>query len=213
MVKTGNIRMLSVYYSAQSLFKNDLSAPLLSAVRPLINVQEHSLSLLIEKLLPNLKCRVEFKRMQKRVGKNFSKIDSGRIKPTAFVGHRLKTDEIVENALKHDTYSAIYKEFFRELLVLCNESVDGIRDEFVAKVMHGQLKLSEREKIVMQNAICNFEKRPPISLGLDEMKDLVDVMHNCVSTSCGSIVADAALATAVLHAEKVAPDFSAQQFI
>ena len=74
MVNTGNLRMLSMYYSAPNLYKNDLAEPLLRAIRPLINVQYHSLCLLVEKVVSNIEYKIEFKKLEEKICYNLSLI-------------------------------------------------------------------------------------------------------------------------------------------
>lgn len=213
MVTTGNIRMLSIYYSVQNMYKNDLAAPLLSAIRPLINVQEHSLSLLVEKLTPNLKFKVREDMLCKRLKESFRKIDSGVVKPTVFLGHTLETDEIVENSARHDTYKAIYTGFFDEISILRYDCAAKVKRMFVGEIMGYKGRLSEREKKMLKQAYSNFDKRPPLSLNVETIKDMVDIMHDCANCCCGPDIADSTLSTAVLNADRQSPNYKAQNFI
>jgi len=213
MVAKGNIRMLSVYYSTQKFFKNDLAAPLVSAIRPVINVQEHSYSLLVEKALPNMKGRINSKKLQDWLKRNFYRIDSGKIKPTKFIGHTLKTDEIVENAKKHDTYTALYKAFFKELSILRYECSSKVGDDIIYEIMRYHDGLDEQEKSMLKHTFSDFYQRPPITLDMDMLKELVDIMHGSAEKSCGSSIADLALSNAAIAAKNTAPSYDVYKFL
>lgn len=213
MVNTGNLRMLSVYYSAQNLYKNDLAEPLLRAIRPLINVQPQNLSLLVEKVMSNLKYKIEFKKLEEKISNNFAKIDSGRIRPNTFLGHQMEVDEIVDSSLHHDVYFTIYKGCLKELSMLRYECAVHVREEFTKRIGHEEIGLSQREKVMMQNAINNFRRRPPISLDMEVMKNIIEMMHDCIMHSCDLNIADTTLSTAILKADRKIKSCSVQDFI
>ena len=213
MVGTENLRLLSVYYSAQSVFKDDLSAPLLSAVRPVINVNEHSLSLLVDKIIPNLDKRVRYRRVEKSTKKVFRQIDSGKIDPKRIIGSHLDADQIVKNAYTHDSYKALYRTYFNELTLKNRSCVDEVRNLMIARVLNDEFNLNGREKKMMKNALLNFKKRPPISLELETMKNFVDVMHETVENCCGSSIADKVLTNTLRRTEGIPLNFSTRNFI
>ena len=213
MINNNNIKMLSMYYSAQNVYKNDLSEPLLNAVRPFIDVKEHSYGLLIEKIQPKLERKISYKNLYARIKENFDRIDSGDIKSTMFLGHRMSIDEIVENAGKHDTYSALYKGFFNELKGDRCNCFEDARENFIERMMGSNVGISDREKPMLRLAFTNLKRRPPISLEVNTLKILVDMMYDSVTESCGPSITDRALSSAINKADKISNEFSAQELI
>ena len=213
MIGNENLRLLGVYYSAQNVFKDDLSAPLLNDVRPVINVNEHSLSLLVEKILPNLEKRVSHQRVEKSTKKVFRQIDSGKIDPKRIIGSHLDADQIVKNAYQHDSYKALYRTYFNELTLKNRNCVNEVRNLMVDRVLNDEFDLNGREKKMMKNALLNLKKRPPISLELETMKNFVDVMHETVENCCGPSIADKVLTNALKRTEGIPLNFSTRNFI
>ena len=69
-----NIKLLSLYYSTERFLKNNLASPLISAVRPVIAVEEHSYGLIVEKAMPNLVSKVNAEKFLKLLRKNSLKL-------------------------------------------------------------------------------------------------------------------------------------------
>ncbi len=208
-----NIKLLSVYYSTEKLLKDDLASPLMSAIRPVINVQEHSYSLIVEKALPNLIDKVSAKKLLLYLNDRFSKIDSGEIKPFKFVGFELNADEIVEQVKIHDTFSLVYKYFFKELLILRYEHVDTVRGYVNAELAALNEHLNTREMKMLRKVISHQKSRSPLSLDLDILLEIIDTIHEVSATVCGPTIADLALSRAVMKTGRSTSAFDATIFL
>ena len=143
-----------------------------------------------------MKDKISARKLHKWVKNNFSKIDSGKITPYNFIGSHLKTDEIVENAKMHDAYTALYKEFFKELYIKRNECAVNVRENMIENFLQYDDGLNLRERRMLKSAFSNFKKRPPISIEQQVLKGLIDVMHESAANCCGHSVADTILSNA-----------------
>lgn len=213
MKGNSNIKMLSVYYSAQNLYKDDLSAPLLNAIQPYLKVDEHDYGLLVDKALPFFGRKIGYKSLLRRIEKNFSRIDSGEINPTVFLGHDMRVNEIIEHAKRHDTYKMLYGMFFKILHSKKYSCAETVRKQFLLRVTKYCNKLNNKEKAMLQNAFTNKRRRLPLSVSMGMQQVLLDIMHDCVSEYCGVKIADKVLAQSVKKVTKMDLEYDVRNFL
>ncbi len=208
-----NIKLLSMYYSTEKFLKTDLASPLLSAIRPVIGVEEHSYGLIVEKALPNLVSNINPEKLLAALRKKFTKIDSGEICPTKFVGHELTADQIVDQAKMHDTFNILYRTFFKELTIQRYEDVEFVRTNVAAKIAYLNKYFNDREITMLKNVFSDEHSRYPLSMDLDILIEIVDTMHEVTAITSSPAIADLVLSKAVMDTTKVSAEFDARIFL
>ena len=208
-----NIKLLSIYYSTEKFLRTDLASPLISAIRPVIGVQEHSYGLIVEKALPNLISTVSPEKLLRALKRKFAKIDTGETSPTQIIGYELTADEIVEQVKMHDCFSLVYKNFFKELLILRYEHVDTVRKKVNMEIDGLSQYLKSHEMKVLRKVISGQSLRSPLSLDLDILLEIIDVLHGTTSEVCGPSVADLVLSKAVMKTGRTTSTFDATLFL
>ncbi len=202
-----------MYYSTEKCLRTDLAFPLISAIRPVIDVEENNYNVIIEKALPSLVSNVKPEKLLSALRKKFTKIDSGEVCPSTFVGHELTTDEIVEQVRMHDTFNVFYRDFFRELAIQQPEVVEPVRAYVVETIEGLNRHFNVREMKMLRNMFSSAHGRYPLSMDLNVMVETVDTMHEVTEIVSGKAIADKVLSKAMVDTAKTIEKFDTKFFL
>ena len=208
-----NIKMLSMYYSTESFLKTDFAAPLLAAIRPVIDVKEHDYKLILEKALPNLISSVNPEKILESIKDKFAKIDSGEISPVKFVGHEFSADQIVEQSQVHDTFNVLYRNFFNELTIQRADDVSFVRNYVVEMIEDVNLYSNFQEMAMLRKVFSNGVSRYPLSMDREILIEIVNTIHEVTDIVSGTEVAESVLSKAIMETIKVSAKYDAKFFL
>ena len=127
-MKTNNIKMLGIYYSAQKILFNNLAAPLGNGLKSVIVSDDYELVSM--KALPFLKQGVNKEKLEGLIERIFTQIDSGAIKPNRYIGHAFSLEETIEQFEIHDSFMALHDSFFNHIESLNQDDIETISELF-----------------------------------------------------------------------------------
>lgn len=208
-----NIKLLSVYYSTEKFFKNGLASPLISSIRPVIGVQEHSYSLIVDKALPNLVKNVNPDKLAALLCKRFAKINTGQIPSKIIVGNELSADKIVEQTKMHDTFNTLFRKYFDELKMQRFEIAETAHTNVMVEINALNKRINIREMQMLRKMFASQPGRSPLSMDQDILLEIIDIMHAVTAILSTTAIADSVLSQAVIQTTKVTSAFDAEIFL
>ncbi len=204
-----NIKILGVYYSVQKVLNNNLATPMVRDIKPIIGIVKDDFTLLTAKVLQHIKAQSSEEKLQDFFRQLFMKIDLGEVKPEQYLGHQFSVEQTIEQMQIHDSFMALYDAFFDQHSNA--DEVSAIKEGTLSEIR--KIGLDKNEMWMFREMFTKKEQRSPITLEIDMLRDIVDLMYE---TSCkfnGPVVTDKLLSQAVSEATVKVPYFSANNFL
>ena len=204
-----NIKILGVYYSVQKALNNNLATPMARDIKPIIGIVKDDFTLLTTKVLQHIKAQSSEEKLREFFRQLFYKIDSGEVKPEQYLGHEFSAEQTIEQMQVHDSFMALYDAFFD--LHSSKEEVSAIKEGTLSEVK--KLGLAKNEMWMFREMFAKEEQRSPITLEIDMLRDIVDLMYEASCKFNGPVVTDKLLSEAVSEATIKVPYYRADNFL
>lgn len=205
-----NLKLLGIYYSVQTVLSGNVASPLARDIKSIIGHTKGDFNSLTQRVNNHLIKEVDPGKMNDFLNSLFQEIDHGRIKPERYLGHQFSADQTIEQMEIHDSFMTLYDVFFQQF----NEDksvADLIRSETLANIK--QLKIEKNEYWMFKEMLIGKKQRSPISLDLENLCDVVDVMYEAACTHHGPAATDRYLSEAVKESSRLFPAFRSDNFL
>ncbi len=205
-----NLKLLGVYYTFQKLLKYNLACPMARDIKPIIAMANGDFTILSKRVMPHLHDGVNIEKLNDAFLSLFSKIDSGAIKPERYLGYEFSADETIDQLEIHDSFMALYDDFF-EHFKESKPTMLSIQEKTISDIK--QLSIHKNEYWMFKEMLLKQEQRSPITLDIEELRDVVDIMYEAACKYHGPATTDALLSASVKTASARVPSFSAENFL
>ena len=205
-----NLKMLGIYYSVQKLLSDNIASPMALDIKPIIGMARDDYDVLTKKVLSHLRKKPDSEKMNAYFKSLFRKIDRGEIKPERYLGHKYSADETIKQMQMHDSFMALYDSFFNQFAE-APKVVTSIREAALSDIQ--QLKIQKNEYWMFKEMMIKQEQRSPLTLDLENLRDVVDVMYEAACTYHGPASTDRFLSQAVKESSRLVPAFRADNFL
>lgn len=210
-IDMSNIRLLSIYYATQKILLNNLAAPLGRSLKSLLTVVDAEDSpMLAEKTLKYLRPGISQEKLTQVMRSLMTRVDTGDIEPQSLLGYEYTTEQTIEQFELHDSFMKVYDSFFHEVAELGADEKQTRRK--VAATVKG-FKLPNDEEKMLMDMFTGSIPRSPLTLAVDELRDVVDCMYSEVCDVLGPTSADKCLSNSVRQAQLVVPEYDARVFL
>ncbi len=205
-----NLKILGIYYSVQKLLSDNLASPMALDIKPIIGMDKDDFGALTEKVISHLRKSPKPEKMNAFIKSLFRKIDIGEIKPERYLGHNFSADDTIKQMQMHDSFMTLYDAFFNQFSQ-STKVVGSIRNDTLSNIK--QLNIEKDEYWMFKKMMINQEQRSPITLELEVLRDVVDVMYEAACTYHGPALADKFLSQAVKESSRLFPAYRADNFL
>lgn len=210
-IDMSNIRLLGIYYATQKILLNNLAAPLGRSLKSVLSlVSPEDSAMLAEKTLKHLRPGVNQDKLAQVMKTLLTRIDSGDLQPQSFLGYEYTTEQTIDQFELHDSFMKVYDSFFEEASGLGAD--EKIARRKVAESVKG-FKLSDDEEKILMDMFIGSIPRSPLTLTVEELRDIVDCMYSEVCDILGPTSADQCLSNSVRQAKIVVPEYDARVFL
>jgi len=207
---TVNLKMLGIYYSVQKILIDNVASPMARDIKPIIALARDDFEILTKKVVTHLRKAPDAEKLNSYFASLFSKIDRGEVNPKQYLGFGYTADETIEQMQMHDSFMTLYDAFFNQLEQE-KKVLTSIREAALSDIQ--QLEIEKDEYWMFKEMMLKQEQRSPITLDLESLRDVVDVMYEAACTHHGPASVDRFLSQAVSEASELFPDYRANNFL
>lgn len=204
-----NLKMLGVYYAVQNILVNNVASPMARDIKPIIAMVKGDCDLLTEKISIHTDSSLSADKLNAYLMQLFAKVDSGTIKTEKFLGHQFSAEETIKRMQMHDSFMNLYDAFFDQFEN--KQVIQSIKDMTLTDLKG--LKIEKGEYWMFKQMMIEEDQRSPITLELERLRDVVDLMYEASSKYHGPVATDKFLSSAVGESMRKVPSFRADDFL
>jgi len=210
-LNTRNLKLLGIYYAVNKVLNNNLATPLARALTPSLNMDSHDNFFLAETTHPFLKRGISIEKLMGVLEKVFANIDNGSISPNQYLGQEFSVEETIDQFETHDAFIHLYENFIASIIKTKPEAKNEIIEHITIDSF--KLDLNSVEALQLKSLFNGETSRAPITLKIDELREIIDSLYEITCDHIGPMKADKFLSKAVKNSQQMVPSFDSSTFL
>jgi len=168
-------------------------------------------ALLAEATHPFLKRGISSEKLQAVLQKVFTNIDNGSISPNQYLGQEFSVEETINQFETHDAFIHLYENFIGNTI----ETKPEVKNKIIEHITIDSIKLNLNsvEALQLKSLFTNEAPRAPITLKIDELRDIIDSLYEITCDHIGPMNADKFLSQSVKKSQEMVPAFDSSIFL